>query len=48
MALDLLESIEDNTHEDEQRGASEELREILRDAEEPCEGGEDGHDAQED
>ena len=47
VALNLLQGIEHHTYEDEQRGSSEELRELLLDAEDACEGGHDGYQGDE-
>ena len=47
VAFDLLQGIEHNADKNEQRCSSEELCEVLADAEETRKGGEDGYDAEE-
>ncbi len=47
VALDLLKGIEHYADKNEQRCSSEELCEVLADAEEARKGGEDGYDAEE-
>lgn len=48
VAFDLLQSVEDDAHQDQQRGTAVEQRELVVDAQLHREGRQDSHDRQED